>query len=1686
MSTRESRDKKSPSPATRPPPARAPAAPTGSPSWQALYERLGNRAFAQRFSPRTQSAAELEVEATRAAERVTGSTEAPRRTAPTRPPASAPVPAPAPDGGHTLPASVVAPVSDELGVELGGVRAHTGPAAAAAAARAGAQAYASGNDIVFGRGRYAPHTPSGRRLIAHELTHVAQQRAGDAPAVQLNPEDDVCAPLPAPTIAPLECPAAPTDLPTSIEVRAPTAGAGPAPSETFVLHEPILGSTDLVFYAIPRAAVDPGPGEAPECRAPPSPPLASTADPAAADRERPHLLTVPGRAPASTPVSVEGRVLAAEVITDAYVIVSQYHHLAVGAGAVTVLETAQGLRLIDAGVGAQGGAPLADAIMQRLEGIIGDRPITEVIISHLHADHTALLPRLAARFPIGRLEVNAAQFVDPRFQEILRQFASEQERGVRDRAGAQFDADRPRWEAGAGSEIADAALRARAFQAARDAHVRDAVARLRANPTVVDLLVPDGGRLRVTSAPIGTVDLPADAALSDPLIEGLRRAGVTGDIGRTAISDPSMGREAADLRARQATEPAARHEDVVVDTTSTSYIIDLPGGNRLMVVPDIRTDDLRRRHGRARDSLNTFEEALGELGHPARFTAWNMTHHAQAGWVAGGAPHVVGTNELVGFIELMHNIRDLQARHRAPGTAAPADVLTVSVQGDPGNPLVRSMVNPGMVWFLRSLGFEAFLATSGRDIRLIEALTASGQRVEGVAGLPYEGLRPTEPLLMQSEAALRYLDQQIQLQEARRASPRMRSAEKSALVADRQANLTRLNGARRAIVDARESYLRETSRAIWRGPDDAAPAVAPASTAPGPPAAMAAAEQALRAAMQAPDLAGFTPPTASPAPLVTDTALVLLRQQGGAALDEPARQILTLNQEIDVLRGRLQAGQDLAGTRAALAEKLQELRGLIERQLDTAPEASRPVLQEELVHTQRELESIARSPEGQILFTREPGTGRLIENRVVRVPSSAADRVRGVAEGAGRVLGALMVFQTIRSQEGLAERVSSGRAGVGEGIVGTIHNAYGLQIGLRMMTGIPVSPVEFVVLSVLDISQTMAGHYDSREARAVAISQSVIRNGISTILMLIGQAMMESGNPYVVAAGFGIMFLTEPIMAFLEWAGVFDAIERASAFLPSEVTAANQHLRDLMQEYRAILGAMELESRTDEQLADVGVTDPAALRARSARDIESERARAAGKERELLDAFDAGYTRARDDYAGLFELDTLRDQFLRMRRQAHEGESTTAGDRARASAIDRFADMDRRLSLAGYTPAQVQAMPQWEQLSRGINEFAELTTGPEYNWEDIRQKQQDVEQMFRNAHYRLAPEAHGMRSAALLEPGTPGYNTYLAELNQREDRMSVLRARLVTSASGTAIPVCTHVDPAQAQMAVGGRRRLIPCPEPAFGDVHRYLEAFEHLLASAPSRPFTAEDLYRHSADMGPRYRLYVREHDDYRDYLERLHATETAMRGALERAARLPDATTEAVATVQEGIESAVSRRTQQLGLLYLDELDAAVGSIQGREIQRLAPLLGERPGVRALSGQEEAALAGGELSDDRRRLSTVTNRLQRVAGLRIPDSPAGLVDGVFRVEGDIDEVIIVFIGIPGTPVRAEDNVLVGVTGPGHDVVTGYGDDVSLPVVPLNAAAVARLGGPGTRFLTRRFLRPVRLEELDPEGICR
>ena len=146
-------------------PLQAPATTSGTtrscPGCPAPRTRSAGRAnsdelAAERLADRALSAEIGAAPAVETAERTTGST-----------------------AGAPLPGPVRRSFESGFGQRLDGVRLHSGSSAAGAAAALQARAFTVGSDIVFGAGELAPETPSGQRLLAHELAHVVQ--AGDRP-----------------------------------------------------------------------------------------------------------------------------------------------------------------------------------------------------------------------------------------------------------------------------------------------------------------------------------------------------------------------------------------------------------------------------------------------------------------------------------------------------------------------------------------------------------------------------------------------------------------------------------------------------------------------------------------------------------------------------------------------------------------------------------------------------------------------------------------------------------------------------------------------------------------------------------------------------------------------------------------------------------------------------------------------------------------------------------------------------------------------------------------------------------------------------------------------------------------------------------------------------------------------------------------------------------------------------------------------------------------------------------------------------------------------------------------------------------------------------------------------------------------------------------------------------------------
>jgi hypothetical protein len=91
--------------------------------------------------------------------------------------------------GQPLDSTTRAFFEPHFGLDFSRVRVHADAQAGTSARAIGALAYTLGPNIVFATGQYVPHTVIGRRLLAHELTHVAQQGAAYTTVVQRQHDD---------------------------------------------------------------------------------------------------------------------------------------------------------------------------------------------------------------------------------------------------------------------------------------------------------------------------------------------------------------------------------------------------------------------------------------------------------------------------------------------------------------------------------------------------------------------------------------------------------------------------------------------------------------------------------------------------------------------------------------------------------------------------------------------------------------------------------------------------------------------------------------------------------------------------------------------------------------------------------------------------------------------------------------------------------------------------------------------------------------------------------------------------------------------------------------------------------------------------------------------------------------------------------------------------------------------------------------------------------------------------------------------------------------------------------------------------------------------------------------------------------------------------------------------------------
>lgn len=139
-------------------------------------------------------------------------------------------------GGSPLSPSTRSFMESRMGTDFGQVRIHNDSNAHKLSAKLNAHAFATGNNIFFNRGKYEPESQSGKRLLAHELTHTVQQGASKTSENTIqrdekNPKDQVSDAEKAKSYLP------PITLAKLSSAPSPIPGALNIPQHSWVLYD---------------------------------------------------------------------------------------------------------------------------------------------------------------------------------------------------------------------------------------------------------------------------------------------------------------------------------------------------------------------------------------------------------------------------------------------------------------------------------------------------------------------------------------------------------------------------------------------------------------------------------------------------------------------------------------------------------------------------------------------------------------------------------------------------------------------------------------------------------------------------------------------------------------------------------------------------------------------------------------------------------------------------------------------------------------------------------------------------------------------------------------------------------------------------------------------------------------------------------------------------------------------------------------------------------------------------------------------------------------------------------------------------------------------------------------------------------------------------------------------------------
>ncbi len=717
--------------------------------------------------------------------------------------------------------------------------------------------------------------------------------------------------------------------------------------------------------------------------------------------------------------------------------------------------------------------------------------------------------------------------------------------------------------------------------------------------------------------------------------------------------------------------------------------------------------------------------------------------------------------------------------------------------------------------------------------------------------------------------------------------------------------------------------------------------------------------------------------------------------------------------------------------------------------------------------------------------------------------------VNATARVAGRGMGAVMMFQSIKGSAELISQYRNDNVTLGQVAAGVPKNLLNLGIGYRMLREVHVSPVEFMIVSALEVTEALLGDYSSTAERNTEVTYALISAGLNTALMYVGGWLMTMG-PIGIIAGFIVMAAGDHILNAL---GVKAWLAKMFDPRPNEIIEADRELQKMVEKYAFAIGAAELEGEKDGALIAYGASDPAAVRAALEKQLEKRRASLMKQEVDVVDAFDAAYKRAQKGYAGLKWLDDQRARFLSLYLKVHQNKPipeagqlyleyahwyssvpTVKTMMGKDTVLERLQATEGFISLSNATEDDVRGMEQWSKLNERINELVGLLYHDEVNadnyeyvdWMKVFEAISMLEQMIANARYRLDPSKQGTHRVAPLLSDGPARKLYEQLVLQYENRIDVLRERVLDMSMAGGAP--TGIEKPGVGFYLGKDQLGLPAIQydkgtyyqPNYGDVtkspteeallHRLemiLIDYEQLLPSQADEWSELPDgvtlkALKSDIDVIRLYRKRLLHDDGYKAYMSNLQAAREATIGVMERAHRLLDASSTArpkLAKADKDFADAERERVDDYGHYFAEELPALEQKVGMAHATALSAELGDTKDAAQMTAMEHAAATDDKMLEF--HLGTIRDRAIK-AGVVVPLDPNQAIGRLFAISDRHD----VIVAIPPETEVALKNLQ-------YTVYETY------DVVPVNDAAVAYVGARAKLEIPLYMLVPVTLNNL-------